>query len=63
VKSVGQSLMLRDSWCFSWELLCWAMGTIQKPRGKGMPDLGSCYHKIGEDTSQWEDLSACSSEL
>jgi hypothetical protein len=35
----------------SMKLLWLRNGTVQEPRGRGMPTIGSCYHMTGEDTA------------
>jgi hypothetical protein len=41
----------------------WGTGTVQERKGGGTSAIGSRYQKTGEDTTDWEDLSVCSSEL
>jgi hypothetical protein len=57
--------LLRFSPCelLLWESGSWGTGTGREPRGKRISAVRSRYHKIGEDTADWVDISVCSSEL
>jgi hypothetical protein len=52
-----QSMPGRDSVCSELPESCcgWSMGIVWEPRRRGTSAVGSHYHRIGEDTDDWED--------